>query len=223
MRDELRRWVALTAASGGALLWSESLRLGLRVKEWLAMRSAGERGTDEGDRPLTSDQRQLLEVLALIVIPKDESGPGADEANVVATIEERLAQMPARRVEYLRGLKGFDDAAKKLHGVGFLALTAAQQGELFQDAAEGKFTGIARLAGQAGWKMTRLYQLVRHPQTHLVPVLIQDVFEAFYSHPVSWEWLRYDGPPMPLGYPDVTQHRDGTADAGSQAPANPLT
>lgn len=219
MRDELRRaangssirrWIALTAASGGALLRSELRPFEARVKEWLATRAAGEHrtgGVDEGDRPLTAHHRQLLEVLAQIVMPKDESGPGANEANVAATIEERLTRMPSRRVVYLRGLNGFDDVAKKLHGVTFEALTAAQQVELFRDAAEPKVTGIVRVAGGVGWKMARLYQAVLHPQMQLVPVLIQDVLAAFYAHPVSWEWLRYDGPPMPRGYPDVIQYR----------------
>ena len=209
-RAAIRRWIALTTASGGALLRSEVGQFQSRVKEWLATRSTREHGTgrvDEGDLPLTSHQRQLLEVLALIVIPKDESGPGADEANVVATIEERLIHTPSRRAVYLRGLEGFDAAAKKRHGVSFLALTAPQQGELFRDAAEPKLRGIARLGGRAAWKMTRLSRVVRHPQAQLVPMLIQDVLEAFYTHPVSWEWLQYDGPPMPLGYPDVIQHR----------------
>jgi Gluconate 2-dehydrogenase subunit 3 len=220
--SSIRRWFVLTAASGGALLRSEVRRIESRVEERLATRSTREHGTgrlDEGDRPLTPHQRQLLEVLALIVIPKDESGPGANEANVVVTIEERLTHEPSRRAVYLRGLEGFDAEAKKRHGVSFEALTAPQQVELFQDAAQPKVTGIARLGGKAGRKMTRLYRVVRHPHAHLVPVLIQDVLEAFYTHPVSWEWLQYDGPPMPLGYPDVTQDRslslaDGAADAG---------
>jgi hypothetical protein len=204
-------------------LRSEVRRVESQINEWQATRSTREHGTgrlDEGDRPLTSHQRQLLEVLALIVIPNDESGPGANEANVVATVEERLTHMPSRRALYLRGLEGFDATAQKRHGVSFHALTAPQQVELFEDAAQPTLTGIARLGGKAGWRMARLYRGVRHPQTLLVPVLIQDVVEAFYTHPVSWEWLQYDGPPMPLGYPDVTQNRslslaDGTADAGS--------
>jgi hypothetical protein len=156
---------------------------------------------------MTSQQRQMLEALALIVIPKDESGPGANDANVVATIEERLNHDPSRRAVYLRGLEGFEVAAKRRHGVSFIALTTPQQAELFQDAAEPKVTGIARLAGKAGYKMVGLYRAVCYPQAELFAVLVQDVFEAFYTHPVSWEWLQYDGPPMPLGYPDVTRDR----------------
>jgi hypothetical protein len=219
----LRRWVELTAASGGALLGSEVRRVESRVKERLATRSAREHGPgrpDDSGRLLTPRQRQLLEQLALIVIPKDESGPGASDANVVATIEARLTYAPSRRALYLRGLDGFDAAAKKRHGVSFEALTAQQQAELFEDAVHPRITGIARFGGSVGWKMFRLYHAVRHPHAQLVPVLIQDVFEAFYTHPVSWEWLQYDGPPMPLGYPDVTRHRsvsraDGTADPGA--------
>lgn len=220
--SSVKRWIGLTTASGRALLRSEVGRFKPRVKEWLASQSTREHGTgrpDEGDR-LTPHQRQLLEVLALIVIPKDESGPGASDANVVATIEEQLTHAPSRRALYLRGLEGFDAAAKKRHGVSFQALTAPQQAELFQDAAQPKVTGLARLGGKASEKMTRLYRLVRRPQAQLVPVLIRDVQEAFYAHPVSWEWLQYDGAPMPLGYPDVSQHRslslaNRTPDAGS--------
>jgi hypothetical protein len=36
---------------------------------------------------------------------------------------------------------------------------------------------------------------------------VDDVFEAFYTSPVAWNLLGYDGPPMPLGYLDPTRRR----------------
>jgi electron transfer flavoprotein beta subunit len=42
--------------------------------------------------------------------------------------------------------------------------------------------------------------------------LVDDVFQAFYTNEVSWVWLGYDGPPMPDGYPNLSEGRSKTKD-----------
>jgi hypothetical protein len=44
--------------------------------------------------------------------------------------------------------------------------------------------------------------------------LVGDVKQAFYTSRVGWEWLGYDGPPMPQGYPDLAVRSVRGASAG---------
>ncbi len=179
---------------------------------WMNSRAAARRRPSHSNTEphwLTEDERALLAALSTLIVPSDEMGPGASEAKVVETLDRRIASSPSRQGLYARGLAGFDRLSRKRHGLRFAELTAPQQTDLLREIdrlSDAKTDSISVVERRAG-RLLRLYRIVRHPAVQLFPVLVKDVVQAFYTSPVSWEWLGYDGPPMPLGYLDVVQPR----------------
>lgn len=185
--------------------WFKAAEQGLEAR--LAGRET--RGTDAAGRWLTENERRLLEALSALIVPSDASSPGAREADVVGNLERRLASAPARQAVYTKGLPGFDAFARKRHGRRFLELSEEQQIGLLEEidrlsgAGSDSPSAFERRAG----RLLRLYRITLHPAALLFPVLVRDVIQTFYASPSAWQWLGYDGPPMPLGYLDLMRRR----------------
>jgi hypothetical protein len=157
---------------------------------------------------LQEDERRFLEALSDAIIPSDDHSPGARDARVVETLDRQLEASQSRQELYARAFASFDRLSQKRHGRHFADLTASERTELLREierlrgegTSDGSSTGMLTLS-------LRLLRNVRAPVVRLFPVLVNDVMQAFYTHPVSWQWLGYDGPPMPRGYLDPTQTR----------------
>ena len=173
----------------------------------LARRAPG--SPERGEGWLREDERRLLEALSAAIVPSDESGAGAREANVVDALNRRLAASPSHQQLYARGLPSFDTLSQKKFGHVFAELSPSEQTDLLREVdrlsggESDAQSGGTRVVGKA----LQLYRSVRFPAARLFPVLVEDVMQAFYTNPVSWKWLGYDGPPMPRGYLDPTHPR----------------
>lgn len=174
----------------------------LSVKESRTLSRRERQRPRDGTSWFTPQERALTEALACVIVPSDDTSPGAEDAGVTDALDRLLASSPERQVLYARGLLSFDDWAQRKHGRAFAMLPLAQQVDLLREADR-----IHRgRSGEPGAlrAVKRLYYMWRLPAVDLFPQLVQDVLGAFYTSWVSWVWLRYDGPPMPHGYPDLS-------------------
>jgi Gluconate 2-dehydrogenase subunit 3 len=151
----------------------------------------------------------MVEALSAAIIPSDESGAGAREARVVDALNRRLAASPSHQELYARGLPGFDALSRRKFGRIFAELAPSEQTDLLRniDRLAGGDADAPSGAARVVAKALELYWSVRFPAVRLFPVLVDDVMQAFYTDPVSWKWLGYDGPPMPRGYLDLSHPR----------------
>jgi hypothetical protein len=160
-------------------------------------------------RWLSPEERRLAEVLAARVLPSDGAGPGSAEADVAGAIDRVLAAAsPEHRAHYGRGLHGLDRMSRRRSGSRFADLPESEQNRLLEDltrVSDRRFEGP--VARRIPHRLTVLYYRWRFPAVDFFSRFVDDVFEAFYTSPVAWKWLGYDGPPMPLGYLDPTRPR----------------
>ena len=171
----------------------------------------------DGVHWLIPEERALVELLANLIVPSDETSPGAEHLEILGlpateTLDRLVAGSPQRQIIYARGLLALDELAKRNFGSKFVDLSTERQVSLleFLDRLKqewsqptswinGKITNKLLVFYR---KWSGLFQAV-----DLFPKLVQDVFQAFYTNQVSWIWLDYDGPPMPDGYPGLVNKR----------------
>jgi hypothetical protein len=155
-----------------------------------------------------------VDVLASLIVPSDEAGPGAKEAGVVEKIDHWVAVSTEKQIVYARGLLALDERALHDSDCTFVHLTFEQQLNLLRQVD--RLHHECSSSGSNLNKMkTRL--LVRYYKVNgffwaveLFQRLVADVLRAFYSSRVCWDWLGYDGPPMPYGYSDLLEKRSPT-------------
>ena len=76
-------------------------------------------------------QRATLDRLSEIIIPADESSPGAHEAGVVEYLDLLVGHSPAsRQREWRQGIEVVEGAAQARYGRGFINCSAEQQVEM---------------------------------------------------------------------------------------------
>jgi hypothetical protein len=206
------------ASDGAVLAIKGFIRLALSGAEallgslsWQRRREVSRRRRErpEGSgRWLRDDEITLVGTLAALIVPSDETGPGAHEAGVVQTLDRTLAGSPPLQALYEPGLLAFDALARERHGVSFVELPQDRKVDLLgdvdrlsqavsdTDSMAAKIKGAVltlRCAANGSLAAARLF-----------PRLVSDVKQMFYTSPVGWEWLGYDGPPMPDGYPGLS-------------------
>lgn len=205
-RTFLKRAAVMGAAAGGVailgtggkIVWDETTRRTV-LEERNRRRPTG------STQWLTQPEYVLLAALASILVPSDNLGPGAPEAQVVDTVDRLVATSPTRQALYGRGLLAFDELALQTYGALFVDLTRAQQEDLVGmvdatvQAAQAAGTSLATRVVR---KLTSTVQELQGTEAAVVlfPALVNDVMQAFYTSEVAWQWLGYDGPPMPRGY-----------------------
>jgi hypothetical protein len=157
---------------------------------------------------LQEGERRWLEAFSDAIIPSDEHGPGARDAKVVEMLDRMLAASRSRQELYARAFASFDRLSQRRHGRHFADLTALERTELLREIESLRGAGASDESRVGMLSLSlRLYRNLRTPVVRVFPILVNDVMQAFYTHPVSWQWLGYDGPPMPRGYLDPTQPR----------------
>lgn len=173
----------------------------------------------------TADESALVQILANLIVPSDETSPGAAQLNhsgrsAVETLDRLVVGSPPRQALYARGLLALDRLAKDRYRSTFACLSQQNQVHLLQflDRLHQKWSTPISLIAKIKTKLVILYHqwsgLV--PAVELFPRLVHDVLQAFYTDRVSWVWLDYDGPPMPDGYPNPVSRRSPVLDAGTQ-------
>ncbi len=103
----------------------------------------------------------------------------------------------------------FDEVAHRKYDYVFAKLTSEQQISILKSldnatsltkVTKGSNSLLDRVNRKAK-KIYYKYKLNGFGETiDLFPVLVKDVMKCFYTSPVAWNWLGYDGPPMPNGY-----------------------
>jgi electron transfer flavoprotein beta subunit len=157
----------------------------------------------------TPDESVLVDVLASLIVPSDDMSPGAQDAEIVNVLERYVANSLERKELYSRGLYSFDEWAQWKHGVSFIKLPHERQLTLMKVIDREYRNLYASVVGKLMRKV-RVLPYLRNglfPAVELFPILVDDVFRAFYTNAVSWVWLGYDGPPMPDGYPGLSERR----------------
>jgi hypothetical protein len=163
------------------------------------------------ERWLLDDEARLIRALAAVIVPSDESGPGADEADIAHQLDRMLATSPPKKQnDYVRGLLSFDVWAQRMDGCAFADMPYERQVSLV------KLIAAATPRSESSSLWTRLRRKVvvlaqrrkgLFPALQLFPMLTRDVMRLFYTSAVAWKWLDYDGPPMPRGYDDLMNNR----------------
>lgn len=170
----------------------------------------------EGPHWFTADESALVEVLANLIVPSDETGPGVAELalvgrSAVEALDRLIAGSRPRQAVYARGLVALDRLAKNEYGAPFQELSPPRQVELlrFVDRVYRTWSGSTSVAAKIRTRITLLYHKWSglFPAVALFHTLVQDVLQVFYTDPVSWDWLDYDGPPMPEGYANLLARR----------------
>lgn len=164
-----------------------------------------------GGRWLTPQEYRTVEVLASLIVPSEIDSPGAKEASAAQKIDDLISESAKRQEIYGRGLLAVDRWSRGKHGCAFDELSHKQQIDFLKrldvlqrqwlgsDAPRNKIESMLMLRY---YKITGFFSAVA-----LFPWLRQDTLKAFYASRVSWNWLGYDGPPMPHGYVDLFESR----------------
>jgi len=163
-----------------------------------------------------AEEAALLEILVDLILPSDDTGPGASDLAragrpLLHTLDGRAAAEPRRRALYARGVVALNRVVRARFGRAFSDLDRAEQLTVLRSLDERRAHWSAansipaRVLRRASWlyyRWTGLYVAVEFLST-----VVREAFQAFYSDPVSWQWLQYDGPPMPGGYPGLEPRR----------------
>jgi hypothetical protein len=153
-----------------------------------------------GERWFTPAEHRVVTALCDIIVPSDETGPGALQAGVVERLDRVLALSPQPRRLYARGLLAFDELANRQRGGAFADLTEKEKIGLvqelertYQEMARGGVSVVERLSHRAK-SVYRSWP--EGAAANLFAVLVEDTMAAFYSSEIAWQSLAYDGPPF---------------------------
>jgi hypothetical protein len=151
---------------------------------------------------MTVEQRQLVSVIADILIPREGKKPSASEVNVTDAIDEWVSapypSFQSDRVEILSGLAWLDEESQRRFDKKFVQASTQQQREVIDDIAYEKAESELRFA-----YIARVFDGVRT----LVAI-------AYFSSPEGSKDLGYQGNvPIAGDYPGPTPeamaHLDG--------------
>jgi gluconate 2-dehydrogenase gamma chain len=138
-----------------------------------------------GGHGLNERQRSTLGAITARLIPSDENGQGATEANVARYIERALASdYDVHRAIYASGLDSIDGYAVSRHGHGFAELTPEHQDALLAEVE-------SKPADALSFSASSFFELV-----------LQHTREGMFGDPswggnagfVGWELIGYPGP-----------------------------
>jgi hypothetical protein len=158
-----------------------------------------------GRQWFTTEEAALVEALANLIVPSDETTPGAAEMDVlgrsaVEALDELVAGCADRQTVYTRGLLALDRLALDTHGHRFVDVSDEDQIRLLErlDQQQQAWFAPMPIPARAKTKLLMLYHQRSglSPAVELFPKLVADVLQVFYTNRVSWVWLGYDGPPM---------------------------
>lgn len=163
----------------------------------------------ESNRWFTPEECTLIGALAALIVPSDEIGPGVSDIDIVDALGRVVEKSEERQILYRKGLDAFDEVALREYGSVFARLTGEQQLSILKSldnatSLSKAITASRSLFERANRKAKKIYYKYKlngfGEAIDLFPVLVNDVVECFYTSPVAWNWLGYDGPPMPNGY-----------------------
>jgi len=143
---------------------------------------------DRTPKALNQEKIDLLNEVIDLIVPEDEQ-PGAKSVGVVYFIDQQLADsQPAERNRFLHGVERIESSSEKLFRRKFIDLETEERIRLLQSMEANK---IPYPVGD-GYSSTEFF-------TNLKVMTLK----GYYSCPQVWEYLKYPGPSMWIGYPEV--------------------
>ena len=137
---------------------------------------------DDSQRILGNDGRAVVDAITARLVPTDEIGPGAREAQVVRYIELALASDYREHMpKYVEGLAAIEAYTKAKHGSGFVSLSEEQQDTVLREVETGKAS--PSLAG--------FFELVL---AHTLEGMFGDPYWGGNYGYVGWNLIQYPGP-----------------------------
>ncbi len=140
------------------------------------------------------DEAWTMEAICARILPQDDR-PLAERVPLAPWIDERLYEgtgdgyryedMPDDRDAYRSALRGFDEAARRLHGRAFAKIEPAEQDDVLARVAAGEAPGEA-------W--------IHLPAKRFFQELAGEIVAMYYAHPVAWAEIGFSGPSSPRGH-----------------------
>jgi gluconate 2-dehydrogenase gamma chain len=150
---------------------------------------------------LTSAEAEILDAIAARLIPSDDNGPGAAEAQAAHYIDRALGgALSASREAYRTGLAAVDAYALTSKRAPFARLAAPDQDAVLRDMEGGVATGFMPDA-------STFFNLVR---THTIQGTFSDPFYGGNANFVGWDLIGYPGIRMAAGADDQRMDRRPT-------------
>ncbi len=147
-------------------------------------------------RFFTPDEARLMQAVCDRLLPQDDR----DEEHkipVLNYIDDRLynrridgyrfEDMPPDHEAHRLGLQAIEAIAQHMFRKSFLELSPYEQDSVLRTIHDGKPP-----AAQEIWQ--------RMSVIHFWLLLVQDVLDAYYSHPYAWDEIGFGGPAYPRGY-----------------------
>jgi hypothetical protein len=135
--------------------------------------------------PLDESERSTLELVLARIIPSDEIGPGAREAQVLRYVCRALESDYAGDVAaYRAGIAALNLCAQETHGGGFESLTEEQQDSILMRAEVAERDGDAAIP-------PAFFELVRR---HAIEGMFADPHWGGNAGRVGWALIGYPGP-----------------------------
>ena len=133
---------------------------------------------------LTATELDTLEAIVARLIPTDENGPGATEAQAAHYIARALAgPLASSRAAYSSGLASVNSYAQASKGATFAKLSAKEQDAVLGDMEKGIATGFAA-------NSSAFFNLL---QTHTIQGTFSDPYYGGNANFVGWDLIGYPG------------------------------
>ncbi|MCA1573485.1 MAG: gluconate 2-dehydrogenase subunit 3 family protein [Acidobacteria bacterium] len=147
-------------------------------------------------RFFTQEEARTLAAVAERIVPQPDRGEG-EKVPVVPWIDEKLVkderdgyryeELPPQREAWRLGLAGIDETARALFdGKSFVELDPLSQDVVLTHVARGDAPGAA-------WERMPAARFFKS-------VLCITVVKTYYSHPLAWNEIGYNGPSSPRGH-----------------------
>jgi gluconate 2-dehydrogenase gamma chain len=135
--------------------------------------------------PLDESERSTLESVLARIIPSDEIGPGAPEAQVLRYVCRALDSDYAGEISaYRDGIAALDACSQATHGTRFASLTEEQQDSILSRAEVAERDGDAAIP-------PGFFELVRR---HAIEGMFADPHWGGNADRVGWALIGYPGP-----------------------------
>jgi gluconate 2-dehydrogenase gamma chain len=142
---------------------------------------------------LSPSQATTIGAFVERLIPTDESGPGAREANVLRYIDRALAGGLAMfRPSYVAATQALDAYAQSKYGGDFARLSTTQQDAILTDMDLNRATGFNPNA-------KAVFEMIR---THAVQGMFGDPAHGGNTNFVGWRLVRFPGPRLSISARD---------------------
>lgn len=143
-----------------------------------------------------SEEARTLAAVAERIVPQSDRGEG-EKVPIVPFIDEKLfkderdgyryEELPPQREAWRLGLSGIDETAQALFaGKSFVELEPLSQDVVLEHVARGDAPGAA-------WESIP-------PARFFKSVLCVTIVKIYYSHPLAWNEIGYNGPSSPRGH-----------------------